>query len=134
MPQFQFIEKLLECPFFQGINKNDLHELIGHTTFDFKKYEPGQIIVKAGTKCDGIVFVLNGTVSVTTESANHNYSVEEFISAPIQLQPERLFGLRQTSYSTFKAHTPCSTMFISKKELVRLFHHYDVFSINLTNY
>lgn len=133
MPSFQLIDKLLECSLFQGMSKSDLHEIIGQTKFDFAKYEEGKTIVKSGDNVEGLIFLLNGTVEATTESVNHTYRVIENINAPYLIQPQRLFGLRQQYYSSFRAHTQCNVMMLNKREVMKLIEGYEVFRINFIN-
>lgn len=133
MPSFQIIEKLLETPFFQGISKSDLHEIVGKTKFGFAKYDEGKSIVRAESYCNEMLFVLSGTVEIITESADHSYTVSEYCTAPLQIQPQRLFGLRQRYTSTYKAKSPCSLMTLSKSEVVKIYNNYEVFRINLLN-
>ncbi len=133
MPSFQIIDKLLETPVFQGISKSDLHEIVGKTKFGFAKYEEGKTIVRADSYCSEMLFLLSGTIEIIADSADHSYSVSEYCTAPLQIQPQRLFGLRQRYTSTYKAKTPCSLMILSKAEVVRLYNNYEVFRINLLN-
>lgn len=133
MPSFQIIDKLLELPLFQGISKTDLHEIVGKTKFGFTKYEPGKTIVRAESYCNEMIFLLNGTIKRTTESVDHSYIVTEYHSAPLQIQPQRLFGLRQRYTSTFTAATICNMMTLSKAEVIKLYDTYEVFRINLIN-
>jgi len=133
MPSFQIIDKLLETPLFQGISKTDLHEIVGKTKFGFIKYEAGKVIVRADSYCNEIQFLLNGTLEMITDSMDHSYTMTEYLSAPHQIQLQRLFGIRQRYTSTFKAKTPCNLMTLSKTEVVKLYNTYEVFRINIVN-
>ncbi len=133
MPDFQFTEKLLSTPLFQGISKSDLHTIVGYTKFGFGKHRPGEMIIESGEPCTGMVFLLDGTVKTVTKAADNSYEVVEHISAPMQIQPERLFGLHQTYTSTFRAQTGCNTLNLMKSEVTRLCDRYEVFRINIIN-
>lgn len=133
MPKFQITEKLLSTPTFQGISKSDLHVIVGHTKFGFGKHNRGELIAKADEPCTSMIFLLDGTVTATTISADHSYSVTENLTAPIQIQPERLFGLHQRYTSTFRAKTACNTLSLQKSEVTALYNTYEVFRINLIN-
>jgi CRP-like cAMP-binding protein len=133
MPDFQFTEKLLNTPLFQGISKSDLHTIVGYTKFGFGKHRPGEVIVKANEPCTGLIFLLNGTVEATTKASDNSYEVTEHLGAPMQIQPERLFGLHQTYTSTFRAQTVCNTLSLMKSEVTRLCNNYEVFRINIIN-
>jgi CRP-like cAMP-binding protein len=133
MPRFKITNKLLNTPLFQGISKSDLHNILGHTKFDFGKYNCGNPIVKANDPCTSMIFLLDGIITVLTISTDHSYKVSENISAPLQLQPERLFGLHQRYTSSFYAKTICNTMSLQKSEVIALYNNYEVFRINLIN-
>ncbi len=133
MPSFQLTEKLLSTPLFQGLSKSDLHTIVGHTRFDFGKHHPGKIIVKDGDPCTSMIFLLDGAIKATTQATDNRYSVTEFINAPMQLQPERLFGMHQRYTTTFLAETVCNTLSLMKSEVVSLCNNYDIFRINLIN-
>lgn len=133
MPSFQLTEKLLSTPLFQGLSKSDLHTIVGHTRFDFGKHHPGKIIVKDGDPCTSMIFLLDGAIKAMTQAIDNRYSVTEFINAPMQLQPERLFGMHQRYTTTFSAETVCNTLSLMKSEVVNLCNNYDIFRINLIN-
>ena len=134
MPEFQITKKLLDIPLFQGLSTSDLHEIIGHTKFDFRKHEPGQTIARAGERCLGIIFLLSGDMTAITSSTDNLFTVTEQLGAPMTIQPERMFGRDQAYTSTFKAQTPCSTLWLNKKEVATLQRNYEVIHINLTNH
>lgn len=125
--------KLLSIPLFQGISQSDMTEIMGYTRFDFEKFEKGRTIIKQGESCERLVFLLNGTVEAVTTSSDNAIIVHEYINAPLQFQPERLFGLNQHYTSTFRAHTLCHTMKLSKAEVTKIYNNYEVFRINLLN-
>ncbi len=133
MPSFQFSDQLLATPLFQGMSNSDLRDIMGNTKFSFAKYGEGDIITKADTPCQRLIFLLSGTISSTMVSANRSYSVTEKLSAPLQLEPERLFGHNMTFTATRRAVTQCNTMSLSKAETVDLYNSYEVFRINLLN-
>jgi len=133
MPQFQLTDKLLNLPLFYGMSKPDLHEIVGHTKFGFGKYRRGETIAKANSPCQSLLMLLDGTIEVTTTSADKSYTITEYINAPAQIQHERLFGMHQNYTSTFRAKTKCNTISIHKTEVMNLYNNYEVFRINIIN-
>lgn len=131
--KFQITQKLLSTPLFLGLSRSDLKEIVGNTKFGFDKYKRGEIIANVNDSCYSMLFLLDGKIEVTTTSADHSYSITELISAPLQIQPERLFGLHQVYTSTFTAKTVCNTMKLHKTEVINLYNNYQVFRINLLN-
>ena len=102
MATLQIYEKLLQFPLFQGMSRDDLEIVAGHTRFGFLKVASGRPIVKVGDSCSQLYFLINGSVRVKTFSDDYGYSVEEQISAPYILQLE----------GVFRSHVGCQ------------FHHY----------
>lgn len=133
MYTINFTDKLLATPLFQGLSKSDLNEIVGNTKFSFSKYEAGKTIVRAESYCNDLMFLLNGSVEVSTDAADHSFTFTEILNAPLQVQPQRMFGLNQNYTSTYKAYTRCNFMRLSKTEVMKLYTNYEVFRINLIN-
>jgi len=117
MATLQIYDKLLQFPLFQGMSRDDLEIIAGHTRFGFMKVASGRPVVKAGEACTQLFFLINGSVKVVTYSDDYGYSVEEHISAPYILQVEGIFGF----------------ITIDKEEIVRLSEDFLVFRLNLMN-
>ena len=73
----QLYDHLLRIPLFQGMSRDNLAQVVGHTRFGFHKYEPMRWIAKEGDKCSQLSFLLAGTIQSTTFSDDHVYSVVE---------------------------------------------------------
>ena len=106
-PELKIYDKLLQFPLFQGMSYAELMQVVAHTKMGFVKMTAGQRIVREGDVCNPLYFLINGTMKAETGSDGHSYSVEEDISAPYMIQPERLFGMYQRYSSSFKTVTPC---------------------------
>lgn len=124
---------LLTLPLFQGMSRADMQEAVAHTRLGFETYERGDVLVRSGDRCTHQLILVAGQLSVTTQSADGTYHLQEVVNGPLLLQPERLFGLTQTYTRTFSTHTSCQILAISKTELVRLGAKFDIFRINLLN-
>ncbi len=126
-------DSLMTLPLFLGFSATELSHAAGTTRFDFRKYVDGEVIAAEGDACDQLRFLLQGEMMVIAESDDRAYRVEELLSGPEILQPERVFGLRQRFTKTFIAHGPCNMMFLQKTEVVRLCEEFDLFRLNLLN-
>ena len=124
---------LLTLPLFQGMSRADLQEAVAHTRLGFETHEGGELLIQAGDRCTQQYILVAGQMTVTTQAADDAYRIEEVVSGPLLLQPERLFGLRQIYTRSFATRTPCQILAISKTELVRLGARFDIFRINLLN-
>ena len=89
MATLQIYEKLLQFPLFQGMSRDDLEIVAGHTRFGFLKVASGRPIVKVGDTCSQLYFLINGSVRVKTFSDDYGYSVEEQMrdNTPDYLEP-----------------------------------------------
>ena len=126
-------ERLYGLPLFQGMNNTDLVKLVGHTKLDFHRYPAGHVIIRDGSPCNFLCFLMSGTLRVTTESTDRNYALTEELSAPEIAQPECIFGLNQHFTRTFTAKTNCNCMMLDKTEVMRITAEYEIFRINLLN-
>lgn len=126
-------EKLMTLPLFMGFSQSDLSLVAGQTRFDFRKYEPGEIIAAKGMPCDQLRFLSRGEMKVVSESEDKGFRLEEMVSAPQLLQPERLYGLNQRLTKTFFAQITCNTMGLHKREVARLCREFELARLNLVN-
>lgn len=133
MATLQIYDKLLQFPLFQGMSRDDLEIIAGHTRFGFMKVASGRPIVKSGDACTQLFFLINGSVKVVTYSDDYGYSVEEHISAPYILQVEGIFGYHQRYTHDFLASSDVNFITIDKEEIVRLSEDFLVFRLNLLN-
>ncbi len=124
---------LLTLPLFQGMSRSDLQEAVAHTKLGFETHDGGERLVQCGDHCTHQLYLVAGQMVVTTSATDKAYYLQEVVSGPLLLQPERLFGLNQTYTRTFTTHTSCQILSISKTELVRLAAKFDIFRINLLN-
>ena len=46
MAALQLYDKLLQFPLFQGMSRDDLELVAGHTRFGFSKVEHGRVVMK----------------------------------------------------------------------------------------
>lgn len=133
MPSFQLYDHLLQFPLFQGLSRDNLAQVAGHTKFGFLKSEAGCVVVGEDEACRQLYFLLSGTLQAETCSDDHAYSVVEQLQAPFLLQPEAIFGYNQRFTHTFKALTECSFITLDKDEVTRLSEEFLVFRLNLLN-
>lgn len=133
MATLQIYDKLLQFPLFQGMSRDDLEIIAGHTRLGFMKVASGRPVVKSGDACTQLHFLINGSIRVITYSDDYGYSVEEQISAPYILQVEGVFGYHQRYTHDFIASSDVNFITIDKEELVRLSEDFLVFRLNLMN-
>ena len=131
MATLQLYDQLLQFPLFQGMSRDNLARVAGHTKFGFLKYTAGQTIITEDDQCRGLFFLLSGRLQVETHSDDRSYRVVEELQAPFLLQPEAIFGYNQRFTHGFKALSECGFITLSKDEVMRLSEEFLVFRLNL---
>ena len=134
MAVLQIYDRLLQFPLFQGMSRDDLEIVAGHTRFGFLKVPAGRQIIHAGDPCTHLYFLINGTLKIETFSDDRRYSVTEQMSSPYILQQESIFGYYQRYTHDFYALTDANFLTLDKEEVVRLSEDFLVFRLNLMNH
>ena len=134
MAVLQIYDRLLQFPLFQGMSRDDLEIVAGHTRFGFQKVTAGRRIIHAGDPCTHLYFLINGTLKIETFSDDSRYSVIEQMSSPYILQQESIFGYYQRYTHNFYALTDANFLTLDKEEVVRLSEDFLVFRLNLMNH
>ena len=134
MAGLQIYEKLLQFPLFQGMSRDDLEIVAGHTRFGFLKVSAGRQVIRTGEACTHLFFLINGTLRVESFGDENRYSVVEQMSSPYILQQEGIFGYNQRYTHHFYAMTDVNFLTLDKEEVVRLSEDFLVFRLNLLNH
>ena len=134
MTGLQIYDRLLQFPLFQGMSRDDLEIVAGHTRFGFLKVTAGRQIIQVGDPCTHLYFLINGTLKIETFSDDRRYSVTEQMSSPYILQQESIFGYYQRYTHNFYALTDANFLTLDKEEVVRLSEDFLVFRLNLMNH
>ncbi|MDR1004485.1 MAG: Crp/Fnr family transcriptional regulator [Prevotellaceae bacterium] len=100
---------------------------------NFSKYNAGDILCRQEDACKELLFVLTGTVSVTTTAADATYTMTEFVNAPFLIEVFSMFGLDTRYSGTYTAYTPVSTVSIRKSFVRDVLLKYDIFRLNYIN-
>ena len=129
----QLYDHLLQFPLFQGMSRDNLAQVAGHTKFGFMKCAVGQTIVREDDACTQLYFLLSGKLRFETRSDDRSYRVIEQLEAPYMFQAEAVFGYNQRFTHTITAIMESSFITIDKDELLRLSEDFLVFRLNLLN-
>lgn len=115
------------------MNRDDISDFVATCNMDFLHFDGDGPIVAEDQMCSELIIVVKGQVVVTTIPDDHSYRVDEELTAPFVIQPDRLFGLRTRYSATFSPKGKCSALCIPKTDVVSLTVKYQVFRINLFN-
>ena len=126
-------ERLLRLPLFQGLSREELTAIAGHTPLAFTHHEAGTTLHNEGDVCDEMTFVIEGQLTAISQADDHSYRVEEQLYAPTLLAPEYLFGLTQHYPQCYVTTTRCDLLVIGKSEVQVLMEGYAIFRASLLN-
>ena len=133
MYNLQLYDHLLQFPLFQGLSRAELLQMAGNTKFGFLKMPSGKTVISDGAACTQLFFLIDGSLTLTTSSDDHGYSITEHLSAPWLLQPEALFGLSPRYSSTATVATHSHFITLTKDEVLRLLDDFLIVRLNYLN-
>ena len=87
-------DTLLQLPLFQGLAQEDFTRILEKVKLHFTKHKPGELLLKEGTSCHELVFVLKGEVASSTSSVDSSYSFTEYFPAPYLIEAYSMFGMK----------------------------------------
>ena len=134
MAGLQIYDRLLQFPLFQGMSRDDLEIVAGHTRFGFMKVAAGRQVIHAGDPCTHLYFLINGTLKIESFGDENRYMVTEQMASPYILPQESIFGYYQRFTRNFYALTDANFLTLDKEEVVRLSEDFLVFRLNLINH
>ena len=126
-------DTLLQLPLFQGLAQEDFTCILEKVKLQFTKHKPGELLLKEGTFCHELVFVLKGEVTSSTSSADDSYNFTECLPAPYLIGAYSMFGMKTSYTSTYRAKTEVHTVSISKAFVMKELFGYEIFRLNYMN-
>ncbi len=120
MERFGLYDKLTSIPLFMGMSRHELEQIISKTKFNFRKVAEGEIVVRQGNKCGFLAMLIDGSVETIASADDYAYEVHEFLSGPMVLQFDGIFGRMQLFTRTYKAASPCNFIILDKNEVLNL--------------
>ena len=107
-------DTLLQLPLFQGLAHEDFTNILGKVKLHFTKHKAGETLVKKGTTCGQLIFILNGEIASSTSSTDNSYMNTSYVSTHI-------------------ARTEVNTVTISKAFVMNDLFRYEIFRLNYMN-
>lgn len=126
-------DTLLQLPLFQGLAQEDFTSILGKVKLHFTKHKAGAALVRKGTTCKQLVFILNGEIAASTPSDDNSYTFTEYFQAPYLIEPQALFGMSTLYASTYVARTEVHTVTVSKAFVMNDLFKYEIFRLNYMN-
>ena len=126
-------ESLLCLPFFQGMSKDDITEILGKVTLEFKRHGDGDVIFRHGEPCDKFIIITQGKATSTAFAPDKSYTLTEELTAPIAIEPHSTFGNNTNFKRDYIAKDECTILYVDKQHLFGALKKHDIFTINLLN-
>ena len=126
-------ESLLCLPFFQGMSKDDITEILGKVTLEFKRHGDGDVIFRHGEPCDKFIIITQGKATSTAFAPDKSYTLTEELTAPIAIEPHSTFGNNTNFKRDYIAKDECTILYVDKQHLFGELKKHDIFTINLLN-
>ena len=126
-------QRLQELPLFQGLNLDDVSEIVAKVRFDFQQLSDNEEIVGQDSSCKQLIFVLKGDVNVEYIDPDRRYRFTEKVSAPIAIEPQNMFGMTQKYQRTYTCISSCQTLTIERAQFLSVMMNYPIVKINALN-
>jgi CRP-like cAMP-binding protein len=117
--------QLIISPFFRGLNKEELAELLSQTRYKLRKFQSGSMISQAGEPVSSLMIVLSGVVKGEMVDYEGRVIKIEDIPAPGALASAFLFGKKAIFPVNVISVTDAELFIIEKSELLKLLMHDD---------
>ena len=125
-------ESLLCLPYFQGMSRDDITEILGKVTLEFKKYGDGDDIARKGEGCDKFTLLTQGSISGTA-APDKTLAITEEFAAPYGIEPYSIFGYDTCYKRDYMAKGECTILTIDKQHIFGELSKHHIFTINLLN-
>ena len=126
-------DTLLELPLSQGLTKENITSIIEKVKMGFHKYETRQNIAMQDAKCNSLIFILDGSVAITTTDEKHNFKIEEQVNGPYIIEPYSLFGMHTKYHASYSAMGEVETLSIDKGYILTNLCKFEIFNLNYLN-
>lgn len=123
---------LTDLPLFKGVSHEKMTRAAGQFRFEFKKFAPSEVIVKAGDLCGSLIFILSGR-STSVCRLHSGITVEQLLPEKVALAPEFLFGRTTSHPATVTAVDDCAVLEIQKSDYTEIVRTDRVFFLNYLN-
>lgn len=131
----EYFHRLISLPLFLGLTREDTLEMAGKARFDFQRPSHGQQLAREGEECSALIFVIQGQVKTEERAIDGSFRLQEYVSAPTVIQPERLFGRRNRYSKDFYAEgDDVQLLAVSKKDVRDVLFAFTAFHLNYLNH
>lgn len=127
-------ETIMDLPLFKGTSHAQISEFLEFTHLDFLRYEENELIVKGGTPCRNLVFLLSGSASMEVPLLNGQATAHVVLGPGSVIGPNNLFGMHTDYPADVRALESTGVMQIMKHQYLDLLNTDNIYLINYLNY
>ena len=131
--ELTMFQRLQELPLFQGLNMNDMNEIVTKVRFDFRQLTEEDTIALQLSNCKKLIFILRGSVRVEYIDPDNRFRFTEHLSAPLVIEPQSMFGMVQKYQRTYICETDCHTLSIDRSQFLGIMMNYPIVKTNTLN-
>ena len=132
--ELTIFQRLQELPLLQGLNMNDMNEIVTKVRLDFQQLAEYETIALQMSYCKKLIFVLKGTVRVEYIDPENRFRFVEYVEAPTVIEPQSMFGMNQKYERTYVCETVCQTLAIDRSQFISIMLNYNIIKANTLNY
>ena len=125
---------LTGMPLLMGISGQDLARIEEHLKFQVETISASNYpIISQGDVCSRLFFLISGELLKETTSEDKLFSTQEYVSGPIVIEPENLYGLRCQYENTYRPTKACQVVQIKKHDVGTHLMKSEIFRMNYMN-
>ena len=113
------IQRMLETDLFEGVEEDELMEMLYANPNNIKQYKKGETIAKRGDEMKGLLILTEGIVNNILGKEGKKKIIVKTLHAPTFLLPAFVFASDPRFPITVKAAVDCEVVLISRDRLVR---------------
>lgn len=126
------IERLQTLPLLLGLGREELLRIAECMELDFRKCKPRSVLARQGERAKEAVYLLRGSMTAERRFDDTGLRMTEQVDDnPWLIEPENLWGRKQTYLRTYTLLTEGSLLIMRKQQIHRLATEYDAVMANL---
>lgn len=113
------IQKMMETKLFEGVEEDELTEMLYANPNNIRHYKKGELIAKQGDEMKGLLILTEGIVNNLLGKEDKKNIIVKTLHAPTLLLPAFVFASDPRFPITVKAAMDCEVVFVSRERLIR---------------
>lgn len=124
---------LASLPLLQGIAPLDIARVLEETQHRETCLSPGESLARQGDECQHLLLLVKGMLKSDRRSPDGLYTFTEYLTAPVVIEPEILYGICRNHAASYTATEECHIISFPKHDVNRMMAALEVFRFNFLN-